>query len=121
MVGWTTVEDDVQRRHADNLVGTGGDADAGLLERGDEVAADAILYVAHAGIAGDKPHRHFDPVVGEPVINPWSKVGAAHEVPPLELFQGLLPDLVDVDDVAADYFQDQLFGPVAVGIVRDGE
>ena len=56
---------DANGRQANNVVGAGSDADFGLLESGEDVAADLVLQVADVVSGAEEADGELDPVVGD--------------------------------------------------------
>lgn len=108
-------------READDLVGSGGDADAVFFERVEDVAAHGIFEGANVVFAAEKANGELDPVVGEAIVDAGLDAGGLDEEAVPEDGEGGLGHFGDLDSVFGGGIEENLFGRAAVVLIGDGQ
>lgn len=108
-------------READDVVGSGGDADAVFFERVEDVAAHGVFEGADIVLATEKADGELDPVVGEAIVDAGLDAGGLDEEALPEDGEGGLGHFGDADGVFGGGIEENLFGGVAVILIGDGQ
>src|SRR5581483_643353 len=91
---------DDERRHSDDVVGGRCDADARLVQRGEDVATHRVLHFTHAAFLHHEAHRELEPVVGDAPEDARLEILDMHEILGLEVTSRLAGELREGAGVA---------------------